>query len=78
VLIDAPEMTAALAERFMTRLPGFSYRLALNGNSGLEWHTKIDGRTVVGTSEPPATLQRLSGEKCAGSPAVNRLTQATG
>ena len=70
-------MTAALAERFMTRLPGFSYRLALNGNSGLEWHTNIDGRTVVGTSEPPATLQRLSGEKCAGSPAVNRQTVAS-
>ena len=58
VLIDAPEMAAPLAERFMTLLPGFSYRLLLDGNGGLEWHGNVDGRAVVETSKPLASRWR--------------------
>jgi len=55
VLIDAPAMTASLAERFMKGLPGFSYRLALDGKRKLEWHGNIDGVPVVETREPLAS-----------------------
>ena len=58
VLIDAPEMTVPLAERFMTLLPGFSYRLSLDGNGGLEWHGNVDGRAVVEKSEPLSSRWR--------------------
>jgi cardiolipin synthase C len=54
VLIDAPKMTAAVVERFMALLPGFSYRLVLDGKGRLEWHGNVDGQTVVETSEPLA------------------------
>ena len=58
VLIDAPEMTAALVERFTELLPGFSYRLALDEKGSLEWHGNVDGQAVVETSEPLASPWR--------------------
>ena len=55
MLIDAPAMTSSLAERFTKGLPGFSYRLALDGKGRLEWHGNIDGVPVVETREPLAS-----------------------
>lgn len=55
VLIDAPEMTGALVERFMTRLPAVSYRLVLDEKGKLEWHGQVDGNPVVESREPLAS-----------------------
>ncbi len=55
VLIDSPEMTGALAERFMTRLSAVSYRLVFDEKGKLEWHGHVDGHPVVERNEPLAS-----------------------
>lgn len=52
MVVDSPEMTSALADRLFENLGNWTYRVKLNEDGQLRWHTTIDGSEVVETSEP--------------------------
>lgn len=52
LVIDSPEMVGGLAQRLDEKLPGLAYRVHVNDDRKLEWHTTIDGRKVIETKEP--------------------------
>ncbi len=56
VLIGSEELTDGLVESFFGKLPSFAYRVTENEQGKLRWTVQVDGRQVVETSEPQASL----------------------
>ena len=55
VLIDSPDLSNGLTEKFFENLPVFAYRVTKNDKGQLRWTTVIDGKQVVETKEPQAS-----------------------
>ena len=55
LLIDSVELTGALAKALDELIPKLAYRVTLNDDGKLEWHSMIDGAEVVELSEPQAS-----------------------
>lgn len=55
VFIDSKEMAIALLADSEKNLSTLNYRVLVNEDNGLEWHTTIGGEKVVETSEPQTT-----------------------
>ena len=52
IVIDSAEMVAPLAHEIADDLDMFAYRVKLDENGKLTWHSTIDGAPVVETKEP--------------------------
>lgn len=52
LLINSPEMGAALHESISRRVPDIAYQLQLDENDKISWHATIDGKQVVETKDP--------------------------
>jgi len=58
VMINSKELSEHLAEMALKRVPDFAYRLRLDDRNRITWHANIDGREVVATKEPLASVWR--------------------
>jgi putative cardiolipin synthase len=58
MLIDSTAMSEPLAQRFLSRIPQFTYKLELDEKDNIVWRATIDGKEVVETSEPLASAGR--------------------
>ena len=58
LLIESEAMAGALTESSLERIPQIAYRLKLDDRGKITWHATIDGREVVETSEPQASIWR--------------------
>ncbi len=52
LLIDSPELAELVAAGLADELHDVAYRVLTTDRGTLEWHTRIDGRTVIEKSEP--------------------------
>ena len=58
VLVDSLGMSERIVEPFLDSLPQQSYRVIEDKNGSLRWYGIIDGKEVVGYSEPQAGTWR--------------------
>ncbi|MEL6448654.1 MAG: phospholipase D family protein [Pseudomonadota bacterium] len=58
LLIDAPELATRIVDGLDAALPEASYRIVARDGRFMEWHTEIDGETVVENNEPLSSRWR--------------------
>lgn len=58
LLIDSPKLAELVASGLTNDLPGVAYRVVSNEHGRLEWHTTIDGHSVIETTEPLSSRWR--------------------
>ncbi len=52
MLIDSEDMVGDLISDADERLATLAYRVIVNENGKLEWHSRINGKEVIETKEP--------------------------
>ncbi len=55
LLIDSEELVSQMAAGLEESIPSVAYRVVLDDRRRLQWHARIDGKTVIEKSEPLAS-----------------------